>query len=191
MRMRCSSGATMVDSSPSLVGPASSIIRTLPPRLANTCSARVGLIDPLALADGAARGLPLSRIRLSIAGWAGMRSAMVARPPVTRGAMLLSARSGRTIVSGPGQNAFANMSAVRFNVAIRSAMPRSATWTISGLNPGRPFAAKIAATARSSVASAARPYTVSVGTATGSPARISVAASRSAAVSYRHMRVVK
>src|SRR3546814_10033453 len=39
-----------------------------------SCSARVGLIDPLRLADGAARGRPLSRISARIAGCAGRRS---------------------------------------------------------------------------------------------------------------------
>ena len=34
-----------------------------PSRLARTCAARVGLIVPLALADGAARGFPVAAVR--------------------------------------------------------------------------------------------------------------------------------
>ena len=48
--------ATMVDSRPCAVGPPSTISGMRPPRLARTCSARVGLIRPLALAEGAASG---------------------------------------------------------------------------------------------------------------------------------------
>ena len=49
---------TIVDSMPALVGPPSRISGMRPPRLASTCSARVGLIRPLALAEGAASGRP-------------------------------------------------------------------------------------------------------------------------------------
>ena len=51
----------MVDSSPRSVGPPSMISGIRPPRLFSTCSARVGLIEPLALADGAASGRPTAR----------------------------------------------------------------------------------------------------------------------------------
>ncbi len=53
----------------------------------STCSARVGLIDPLALAEGAASGRPVARSSACIAGWAGTRSAIVERPAVTSEAM--------------------------------------------------------------------------------------------------------
>ncbi len=49
-------------------------------------------------------------------------------------------------------------------------------WTISGLSCGRPFARKIFFTASPFSAFAARPYTVSVGMPTTSPARMSSAA---------------
>ena len=41
------------------------------------------------------------------------------------------------------------------------------TWTMRGLSEGRPFVANMAETADEDVASAPRPYTVSVGKATG------------------------
>ena len=65
------SAATIVHSRPCAVGPPSTISGMRPPRLARTCSARVGLIRPLALADGAASGLPTASSRSRIAGWAG------------------------------------------------------------------------------------------------------------------------
>ena len=77
----------MVDSRPCAVGPASTISGMRPPRLAATCSARVGLIRPLALAEGAASGLPVASSRSRIAGWAGARIAIVASPAVTREAI--------------------------------------------------------------------------------------------------------
>ena len=46
----------------------------------STCSARVGLIEPLALADGAASGRPTARSSACIAGWAGTRRPIVGRP---------------------------------------------------------------------------------------------------------------
>ena len=74
-----------------------------PPSEASTWLARVGLIRPLALADGAASGLPTASSSACIAGWAGTRSAMVGRPAVTMlGDAAHPSRSGTTSVSGPG-----------------------------------------------------------------------------------------
>ena len=112
-----------------------------PPRLARTWSARVALILPLALAEGAASGFPVAASSACIAGWAGTRSAMVARPAVTSGAIPASSRNGTTSVSGPGQCASASARAVSSNTPIPSAAARSATCTISGLKLGLPFAA--------------------------------------------------
>ena len=53
------------------VGPASMISGMRPPSEASTCAARVGLIRPLALADGAASGLPTAASSACIAGCAG------------------------------------------------------------------------------------------------------------------------
>ena len=44
---------------------------------------KLGLIEPLALAEGAASGRPTARSRACIAGWAGTRSPMVVKPAVT------------------------------------------------------------------------------------------------------------
>ena len=71
------------DSRPRAVGPPSTISGIRPPRLASTWSARVGLIRPLALAEGAASGLPVARAAPASPGWAGTRSAIVGRPAVT------------------------------------------------------------------------------------------------------------
>jgi hypothetical protein len=131
----------MVDSSPASVGPSSTINGIRPPRLASTCSARVGLIDPLAFADGAASGLPVACNSARIARCAGTRIAMVSSPAITSDAIPASGRNGTTRVKGPGQNASANARAAASKVAIFSAATRSGTWTINGLKLGRPLAA--------------------------------------------------
>src|SRR3546814_2341388 len=93
-------------------------------------------MDPLALAEGAASGRPLSRIRSCIAGWAGQRNAMVSRPAVTREAIGLPPFNGSTKVRGPGQKCPASRSANQEKLARDFAISRSATWTISGLKLG-------------------------------------------------------
>ncbi len=69
-----------------------------------TCAARVGLIRPLALADGAASGRPAAASSARIAGCAGHadRDRRQARRDQRRRSRRPS-RSGRTRVSGPGQ----------------------------------------------------------------------------------------
>jgi hypothetical protein len=120
----------------------SSITRGIrPARLAATCAARVGLIEPLALAEGAASGRPHAASKACIARCAGTRIAIVGSPAVTSEAIPASARNGSTKVSGPGQNRSARSRATASNTAIRSAAARSGTCTISGLKLGRPFAA--------------------------------------------------
>src|SRR3546814_17764487 len=104
-------------------------------------------MDPLALAEGAASGRPLSRIRSCIAGWAGQRNAMVSRPAVTREAIGLPPFNGSTKVRGPGQKCPASRSANREKLAMDFAISRSATWTISGLQLGLPLTAYMRATA--------------------------------------------
>ena len=111
----------MVDSRPWVVGPPSTISGIRPPRLARTCSARVGLILPLALADGAASGRRVASRRSRIAGWAGQRTATVASPAVTIGATGAPSPSGSTSVSGPGQKRVARSRAAFSNFAISSA----------------------------------------------------------------------
>ena len=112
-----------------------------PSRLAQTCAARVGLILPLALAEGAASGLPVAASKARIARCAGTRTAMVSSPPVTRLAIPEPDRTGSTNVNGPGQYRPANARARSSNTANASAVCRSATCTISGLKLGRPLAA--------------------------------------------------
>ena len=72
-------------------------------------------------------------------------------------------------VNGPGQNRLARIRARSSIIPSCCAISNPSTWHIRGLNRGRPLTSKIRATAWPSVASAARPYTVSVGIATRPP----------------------
>jgi hypothetical protein len=74
-----------------------------PARSCSTCCAEVGDGRPDVFADGAASGTPAAAMSARATGWAGMRTAMVARPAVTAGAT--SGLAGSSSVSGPGQNA--------------------------------------------------------------------------------------
>ena len=70
----------------------------------------------------------------------------------------ISFARGNTIVSGPGQNAFANLSATSGHaVTQRFAISAPATCTIIGLCAGRPLISKMRDTAFASSAFAARP----------------------------------
>ncbi|MNP42280.1 hypothetical protein D3C76_1360380 [compost metagenome] len=91
------------------------------------------------------------------------------KPAVTRGETAPGA-AGSTTVSGPGQNASISRRSVSFTRITRpSSWLMEAICTISGLSDGRPFAANTASTASVFLASAPRPYTVSVGNATVPP----------------------
>ena len=85
---------------------------------------------------------------------------------------------GKMSVMGPGQYAFMSRRAAAGISPLMSGGISSTreTWTISGLSPGRPFAAKIVLTASAFRAFAPSPYTVSVGKPTRPPARIIAAA---------------
>src|SRR5262249_33756158 len=87
---------------------------------------------------------------------AGHRTPTVGIPAVTTSGMRPD--RGSTSVNGPGQNREARTSASlgQWATYLR-AWPTWATWTSSGLIAGRPFAAKIRATAAGSVAIAPRP----------------------------------
>lgn len=104
--------------------------------------------------------------------------ATVSRPAeVTEG---MQSAFGKIMVNGPGQKCRAKS---RADSGIsRAALERAWTswiWTIKGLSCGRPLASKIEVTAWGLVASAANPYTVSVGIATKPPfRRIAAACSR-------------
>ena len=112
-------------------------------------------------------------------GCALIRTATVPRPAVTISGTI--SRFGKTIVNGPGQNWLANSKincrSCAGTEAISSSQSRSGKWTIKGSKRGRSFASKIFATAIGLSASAARPYTVSVGKPTLSPARKSATTS--------------
>ncbi len=112
---------TMVDSSPTGVAPPSTTSLIFAPRSAATASAVVALILPEELALGAASGRPSLAIS-SPPKPLGMRSAIVSSPAVTSGWMPLPDRCGSTSVSGPGQNASANLFDSGSKTAMRSAM---------------------------------------------------------------------
>ncbi|MNJ42298.1 hypothetical protein D3C77_372620 [compost metagenome] len=148
-----------------------------PAKSSPTCCASVGLGRPDRLALGAATGHPAAAMSRSATSWAGIRTATVDRPAVTRGETA-PGTAGSTSVSGPGQKASMSARAVSFTSVTRpSNCFMSAICTISGLSEGRPLAAKIASTAGVLRASAPRPYTVSVGKATVPPAARTAAAS--------------
>ena len=150
----------------------------LPSISSSTCAAVVGLGRPERFALGAAMGVCAAQISARATGCEGMRTATVSSPAVTsrgtRGDL------GKISVMGPGQKARMSARAqAQGSSAIRPARPLSpAMCAISGLSAGRPLAAKMRADASAFSASAPRPYTVSVGKATNSPARSSAAARR-------------
>ena len=172
--------STTVDSSPIGAGPPSRMIATLAPRSASTCAAVVGLTCPERLALGAAIGRSAARSSAWATGCAGTLSAMVSRPAVARSATGQPACLAITRVRAPGQSASANCRPLSVRRPSRATASKSGTCTISGLNRGRPLAAKIAATARPLHASAPRPYTVSVGKATSAPSRSAAPAAATA-----------
>ena len=160
----------MVDSTPTRAGPPSRPRSTSEPRSARTCSARVGLTRPKRLALGAATPPSNARSTASATGCPGTRSATVSCPPVTASEAREERRS--TSVSGPGQNAEASRNASGGTWDAQDSMDDAcATWTMSGWVDGRPFTAKMRRTASSFSASAASPYTVSVGRPTSPPRR--------------------
>ena len=135
-----------VDSRPTAVGPLSRIRSIRPSRSARTCSARVGesRFDRLAL--GAASGWPARSIRPRATGGSGTRSATVSRPAVTMSGIRLT--GGARASAGPARTCRRGAPRLSGQSAVHCrAWAIPATWTISGLNAGRPLAAKIRATA--------------------------------------------
>ena len=166
---------TMLDSMPTWQAPPSNT-GMFAPKPASTWSAVVGLSCVNKFADGAATLNWLSFNKANVRGWFGTRSAMVASPPLTTLDTWLFA--GKIKVRGPGQNAWASLMAVSGKT-----LAQLGTWftslicTISGWSAGRCLVLKILARATSLLASAANPYTVSVGMATNSPCFSLLAAS--------------
>ena len=99
---------------------------------------------------------------------AGMRTATV--PWVSPRSHVSDGCDGSTIVSPPGQNSSTSRSTGSGTSATSArSVVRPATSTGGGDCRPRPFASRSRATARGSNASAAMPYTVSVGRTTSSP----------------------
>ena len=167
--------STMVDSMPTAQGPPSRISRA-GPNSSCTWAAVVGLTRPNRLALGTARpGMGGARPAQaantpSATGWAGQRRPIESCPPAA--APATPARRGKIRVSGPGQKACIKAWAkAGISLAKCAAAAASSTCTISGCSAGRPLAEKIRATAAGFWASAASPYTVSVGRPSSPPAR--------------------
>jgi len=96
----------MVDSTPTVQGPPSTMPSILPSMSSIMWAAVVGLGRPEVLPLGAAMGTPAARMMARVTGWSGQRTPTVSRPPVVcRGTM---SRRGRIMVRGPGQNRSAN-----------------------------------------------------------------------------------
>ena len=163
-----------VDSTPTAHSPPSRISGRRPSISVKTSCALVGLGLPERLAEGAAKAQPLCRMMACTTGWLGIRMPTVSRPAQHSAAT--SGPRGMMMVRGPGQNA-AISSWARSGTSLTrpGSMSGPAMWTMRGLSCGRPFATKIFLTASPLRASAAMPYTVSVGRATSSPCRRSSA----------------
>ena len=148
--------SSTVDSTPTPHGPPSRMSGMRPSISSKTCAAVVGLGLPLRFALGAAMGRPSARISILAAGCDGMRTATVESPALT--ASGISSDFGKTIVSGPGQNAsisFCARSSTRATSGGSSLL--SLICAMSGLSAGRPFASKIFSTALPLSASAPSP----------------------------------
>ena len=101
-------------------------------------------------------GSPAARISSRATGWLGNLTATVSRPAVTESGT--RADFFRTRVRGPGQNASASFLAAGGTSRARASRShREAIWTMRGLSPGLPLAAKIFLTAARSDMRAPRP----------------------------------
>ena len=146
-----------------------------PSKQASTSPAVLGLFSPEGFADGAASGTPHCFKSSIVFGCCGQRSPMVSPPARTISGIPFFAF--KTIVSGPGQKT-SDRKYAAFGTSTQSLSIISEPLTIRlrGLLSGLPFALKTRFTAASSRPLAARPYTVSVGTATSPPSFIISAA---------------
>ena len=155
--------------------PPSRIAATLPCISSQTSWALVGLGLPLILAEGAATGQPQALINCCANLLLGKRTATVGKPALTASGTISDLLI--TKVKGPGQKACINALAFSFKPVVKgSTSLTSAMCKIKGLSLGLPLAAKIFATASLFKPLAPKPYTVSVGKATTSPAWIKAAA---------------
>ena len=133
---------TMVDSSPTAVGPPSSIRSTRPSRSASTCAA-VRRADPArAVGRGRrdrTRRPPPSKARAT--GCEGTRSATLSSPARARSQTSGRARSARPASAARARRPRPAPRAAGRKRPCASAASSSATWAISGLKRGRPLAA--------------------------------------------------
>ena len=103
---------------------------------------------PERLAEGAASGTPEACISARAIGCEGIRMPTVSSPPDVMSGM--RGFFGSTIVSGPGQKAFAQLRAsAGISEATSEISARLLMCTMSGLSAGRSFARNIFATASS------------------------------------------
>ena len=134
-----SSKQMTVDSTPPSQSPPSITAAIRPFISSITCCAVVGDGLPERLAEGAAIGHPEAKISALAAGWDGMRTATVLRPPVVSSGTTLLFFTMRVI--GPGQKlsersfAASGIPLASGPISVQSAMCR-----IRGLSEGRPFA---------------------------------------------------
>ena len=161
--------STTVDAEPSS-RPPSATTATGAVRAAAAAAAVAGVAWPWALALVVARG-PTAAVTALTRAWSGHRMPMVRGSPPRSHASRTAARP-TTSVSAPGQQAAAMRSSSGVQVATRArAAATSVTSTARGTSGRRSLRAKRRAVAPGTEGRAAKPYTVSVGRTTGSPAR--------------------
>ncbi len=179
--------STMVDSTPTGHGPPSSTKSTSSPRSARTCvgSGRADAAESV----GRWRGQPAAELAPTTAASAD-GPALVRRPSIVRRSprRSLAHRVARAVSMDRASRRSASTAADGGIVAAHSASSSApAMWTISGWFAGRPFTANTRRTASGFEASAASPYTVSVGMATSPPAR-KTASARSTSLTVERRR---
>ena len=150
--------------------PPSRYTRTESPscRSASYTSVAAGL--PLMFADDTASG-PVRLSSSRVFSWSGTRSATV--PLVSPRSHISDVCARQITVSAPGQNASHSARAASLTeVASASSVSTAEISTGGGMSRPRPFASSSRWTASGLNASAAMPYTVSVGNTTSWPSRI-------------------
>ena len=146
-------------------------------RSASSASRAAGI--PVVLAELTASGPVRSRIA-NATSWSGIRTATV--PRVSPRSHCNEVCWRHTMVNGPGQKRSTRARAYAGTpTASASSVVAVLTSTGGGISRPRPLASRSAWTASASNASAATPYTVSVGSTTSSPRRTAVAAASMAA----------
>ena len=91
----------MVDSTPTVQGPPSTMASIFPSMSSHMWAAVVGLGRPEVFPEGAATGMSAASRMARHTGWEGQRIPTVSSPAVTTSGT--TSRRGRIMVSGPGQ----------------------------------------------------------------------------------------